>query len=254
MNSKGNMPKQQPKMMPKMREPKTKVCTDRNCCCCNVSLGCGRPKLSAERSINPWSVIPAASETIWPMPAAAKELRQNATPIVFSMAPPTVSMIMLSKNPNPMKGTALLTCKCHNCWAVGFGTAPSAIFIRVSASAPKRALAHSMAVAPSTAKAIRRQADGSEFRSATRQASVCVDAAGVGSPELAVLISRGATGTASALAWAAPERCREGTHFVWVSVSVPNGNCARCWEVSVADMQPRICCLVPADDVAMVLC
>mmetsp|Transcript_113972 Transcript_113972/g.302914 ORF Transcript_113972/g.302914 Transcript_113972/m.302914 type:complete len:290 (+) Transcript_113972:697-1566(+) len=193
--SKGNIPKAQPTTMPKILEASMKDLTSAICCCSMVRRGCGKPSLSAKRSMSPCSVMPVASDTICPMPAAAKVEIPSATPRVDSMAPPTVSMIMLSKKPKPMNGTAVRICKYHNCQASGLSalstpTILACAFTRASekaastsaASASSRADDHCSAVRVSTLLATRLQNSGSE-RSLAMRTSTCGSTASGGEPD-----------------------------------------------------------------------
>mmetsp|Transcript_56402 Transcript_56402/g.167875 ORF Transcript_56402/g.167875 Transcript_56402/m.167875 type:complete len:219 (-) Transcript_56402:333-989(-) len=165
MRSRGNIPRPQPTRMPKILEASTKDSTEASCCCLRVRRGCGRPSLSAKRSMRPCSVMPEASDTICPMPAAANVDMPSAMPMVDSMAPPTVNMIMLSKKPNPTKGTAVRTWRYQSCHTSGLAVSLSATAeSRASARAFKsqRAEAQCSAAWPSTEAATRLQKSGSD--------------------------------------------------------------------------------------------
>mmetsp|Transcript_22725 Transcript_22725/g.43637 ORF Transcript_22725/g.43637 Transcript_22725/m.43637 type:complete len:216 (-) Transcript_22725:368-1015(-) len=104
----GNIPSAQPETIPTTLDIRITVCTKLVPRSSPVRPGSGRPNLSAYRSMRPCNVMPAESETIWPIPAAARVENPKMTPNVTSRVSPTVSMIMLSKKPKPTKGTAVL--------------------------------------------------------------------------------------------------------------------------------------------------
>ena len=56
--------------------------------CSTVSTGCVNPSLRNHASMAPPKSTPLVSLNIWPIAAAAREERPNATPTLLSMASP----------------------------------------------------------------------------------------------------------------------------------------------------------------------
>mmetsp|Transcript_132712 Transcript_132712/g.383700 ORF Transcript_132712/g.383700 Transcript_132712/m.383700 type:complete len:279 (+) Transcript_132712:281-1117(+) len=177
MTINGNIPMKHPKITPSTRDNIMKYLTKSICCCANVSFGSGKPRRSAKRSITPCRVIPDASETICPIPADASVEKPKATPKVQSMVSPTVSMIILSKKPKPMKGIAVRAISFRNWIAVGLPTCRDDAESTDSARGPEFATlekvrAHRAAVLVSIMEATRRiMAGSSRNKSAMRAAS-----------------------------------------------------------------------------------
>mmetsp|Transcript_4028 Transcript_4028/g.11697 ORF Transcript_4028/g.11697 Transcript_4028/m.11697 type:complete len:290 (-) Transcript_4028:263-1132(-) len=87
--------------------------------CALASLGSLTPSLLAWDSIVSARPRPRTSEIRFPSPAAARVVIPRATPRVFSISLPAVSMMALSTKPKPTKGIPLARATLASCPLVG---------------------------------------------------------------------------------------------------------------------------------------
>mmetsp|Transcript_1327 Transcript_1327/g.2984 ORF Transcript_1327/g.2984 Transcript_1327/m.2984 type:complete len:210 (-) Transcript_1327:851-1480(-) len=123
MKRSGNMPKRQPQITPKAIDPTRTARTPARSACSGVTRASGSPIFAAAASTKPPNEVPATSEQHCPKAAAVKV--DTIAEKCASMASPTVIMIVLSTNPNPIIGTAHCSAYCSYCFLVSGRTLPS---------------------------------------------------------------------------------------------------------------------------------